>query len=323
MKIAFQTPVMDVRGTCVSLYDYAHYNETILRNRSIILTPINGARDATINMKFSKRFEVFLYESQEDLDNILEREQCDIMYGITYGKRTDSTISSKVKSVVHCVFDLSDPHGDAYAGVSETLARKYNYPFFVPHMIGLRPSRTRDSLRKELNIAEDAIVFGRHGGSDTFDLEHAKSAIRRVVRIDPKRFFIFVNTPSFDDHPQVIFLDKIVDMDEKNRFICTCDAMIHAQSLGETFGLSIGEFSVNNKPIICYGGSVWNDNYKVILGDRAIYYLDENSCYTNLLTFDSVEYQVRDNNCYRNFSPEAVMKKFEEVFITPFGITRG
>jgi hypothetical protein len=321
MKIAFQTPIMDVRGTCVSLYDYAHYNETILRNRSIILAPTSGARDDTIYMKFSKRFEVFLYESQEDLDNILEREECDIMYGITYGKRTDSTISSKVKSVVHCVFDLSDPHGDAYAGVSETLARKFNYPFFVPHMIGLRPSRTRDTLRKELNIPEEAIVFGRHGGSDTFDLEHAKAAIRRVVRIDPKRFFIFVNTPSFDDHPQVIFLDKIVDMDEKNRFICTCDAMIHAQSLGETFGLSIGEFSVNNKPIICYGGSVWNDNYKVILGDRAIYYLDENSCYTNLLTFDSVEYQVRDNNCYRNFSPEAVMKKFEEVFIAPFGLT--
>jgi hypothetical protein len=321
MKIAFQTPGMDVRGTCVSLYDYAHYNETILHNSSIILTPINGPRDEEINMKFSKRFAVFFYDSQEDLDKILEREECEIMYGITYGKRNDSTTSSKVKSVVHCVFDLSEPHADVYAGVSETLARKYNYPFFVPHMIGLRPSRTRDSLRKELNIPKDSIVFGRHGGSDTFDLEHAKSAIRRVVRADPNKFFIFVNTPAFDEHPQILFLDKIVDMDEKNRFICTCDAMIHAQSLGETFGLSIGEFSVNNKPIICYGGKVWNDNYKVILGDRAIYYLDEESCYSTLITFNPADYNTRDNNCYRQFSPEAVMKKFEEVFITPLGLT--
>ena len=48
--------------------------------------------------------------------------------------------------------------------------------------------------------------------------------------------------------------------------------MIHAQYLGETFGLSIGEFSVNNKPIITYGGRVLNDNYKIILKNNAIYY---------------------------------------------------
>ena len=43
------------------------------------------------------------------------------------------------------------------------------------------------------------------------------------------------------------------------------DAMIHGQSLGETFEIAIGEFSVNKKPIIAYNGKVWNDNYKNIL----------------------------------------------------------
>jgi hypothetical protein len=91
--------------------------------------------------------------------------------------------------------------------------------------------------------------------------------------------------------------------------------MIHAQSLGETFGLSIGEFSVNNKPIVTYGGKVWNDHYKNILKDQALYYHNEEECYKLLTTFNPKNWGGKDNNCYRNYSPEKVMKKFKEVFL--------
>ena len=39
MKVAFHTPALDVRGTCTAIYDYAHYNEILLVNSSIIITP--------------------------------------------------------------------------------------------------------------------------------------------------------------------------------------------------------------------------------------------------------------------------------------------
>lgn len=314
MKIIFHTPQIDVRGSCVSLYDYAHYNETLLGNRSIILTSRISNHDAMAVYKFSKRFKIVYYTDPSEIDPIIEKYACDVLYTIKYGKK-DNIVSTKAKTVVHCVFDLSEPHGDVYAAVSETLATKFGKTDFVPHMIGLTPSCTGDNMREQLGIPSDATVFGRHGGQDTFDLEIAKVAIVHAVHDFPHLHFVFVNTPCFHDHPRIHHLGKIVDLGEKTRFIMTCDAMIHAQSLGETFGISIGEFSVNNKPVIAYNGKVWNDHYKNILGDKAIWYLTENECYNIFQTFDPKDYLDKDLNCYKKYSPANVMQKFKEVFL--------
>lgn len=297
----------------MSLYDYAHYHETLLGGRSIIITAeTNPQHDAMALYKFRKRFEVRTYKDPKDIEELVA--DCDIFYTIKYGKK-DEYVCKNIKTCVHCVFDLSEPHGDVYAAVSDTLARKFGRTEFVPHMIGLKPSHTGENMRKILNIPENAVVFGRHGGQDTFDLEIAKAAITHAVVDRPELYFVFINTPRFVNHPRVIHLDKIVDLDEKNRFIMTCDAMIHAQSLGETFGISIGEFSVNNRPIVAYNGKVWNDHYKHILGDRALWYLNEDECYNILMNFNPSEYKNKDMNCYNKYSPEKVMHQFKEVFI--------
>jgi hypothetical protein len=312
MKIGFHSTQLDIRGTCVSLYDYAHYYETILGGKSVIITQRSGKHDENALYKFAKRFEIRYYSKEEDIDDLLH--DCGLFYNIKYGKN-DGIISKKVKTCVHCVFDMTEPHGDVYAGVSDTLAKKFGKSKFVPHMIGLPPSHTQENLREKLKIPSDAIVFGRHGGTDTFDLNIAKTAIIHVVNDKPNFHFIFVNTPLFYYHPRIHHINKIVDLDEKNRFIMSCDAMIHAQNLGETFGIAIGEFSVNNKPIIAYNGSVWNDHYKNILGDRALWYTTEEECYDKMFHFNPKEYENKDMNCYKQYSPEIVMQQFKEVFI--------
>jgi len=296
MKILFHTPQIDVRGTCVSIYDYAHYNETLLEGQSVILTSREGNHDLDAVFKFIKRFKVLFYNKIDQIESIAN--DFDLFYVIKYGKK-DNIICKNTKTVIHCVFDLSEPHGDVYAAVSDTLAKKFGIDTFVPHMISLRPSRTGENLRKFLNIPENAVVFGRHGGQDTFNLDIAIKAIIYVVNLFSKVHFIFVNTPRFYDHPHIHYLNKIVDIDEKNRFIMSCDAMIHAQSLGETFGISIGEFSVNNKPIIAYNGNVWNDHYKTILGNRALWYTSKEECQNILLNFDPEKYKNQDWNCYK------------------------
>ena len=86
---------------------------------------------------------------------------------------------------------MTQPHGDVFAGVSETLAKKFGKTLFVPHMIGLEPSKTKENLREKLGIPENATVFGRHGGQDTFNLEIARNAIRRIVRDKPNIYFVF------------------------------------------------------------------------------------------------------------------------------------
>lgn len=314
MKVIFQTPKLDVRGTCVALYDYAHYNETLLGNKSVIAVPEGADDNPDVIRKFSNRFEIIRYTDIPDLERKVD--DGDVLYTIKYGHRNE-TVSDKFWTVVHCVFDLSQPHGDVYAAVSKQLAAKFGWDKFVPHMIGMRPSRTGENLRAELSIPETARVFGRHGGMDTFDLEIAMRAIHRVLQDCPDTHFVFVNTCRFTNHPRVHYLPKIVDLDEKNRFINTCDAMIHAQSLGETFGISIGEFSVNNKPVVTYGGPVMNDNYKEILKDKAIYYHNEQECYSILKDFRKEDYTNRDINCYKDYTPEVVMKIFDEVFLQP------
>ena len=321
MIIAFHTPTIDERGTCVALYDYAHYNEKLLKNESLILIPKSSyntscVMNAEVLKKFSSRFVILYYESEEDLESICEF--CDVLYCIKYGKR-DSVVSKKIKTVVHCVFDMSEPHGDVYAGVSEQLSKKFGSGVYVPHMVNfdIDESVSKNVLRKSLGIPESATVFGRHGGCDTFDIPWVKNMIERVVRINPTVYFIFVNTPRFSFHPNIYFLEKIVDIKKKKEFISSCDAMIHGQSLGESFGLSISEFSVYQKPIICYGNWVLNDNYKKILGEKALYYHDDIELLKILFDFDKREYENRvDLNCYENYSPAKVMEIFEKVFLS-------
>jgi hypothetical protein len=314
VKIAFYSRDLDVRGTCTAIYDYDHYNELLLKNESVIITQrINSRHDEIAVEKFKKRFNIFFYDTIEEIQDFVV--DCDIFYYIKFGKN-DNFLLKNIKNVIHCVFDMTEPHGDVYAAVSETLAKKFDKTLFVPHMIGLPPSRDpNDNLRKTLNIPEDAIVFGRHGGQDTFNIQFTKDVINNAVEKNSKLYFVFVNTPRFGDHPNLIFLDKIITYEEKNRFINTCDAHLECGNLGHTFGLSIGEFSINNKPIILYGGYTWNNAHKDILKDKGIYFYNDTDFYNILMTFNPQEYKDKDLNCYKEYSPEKVMAIFEKVFI--------
>jgi hypothetical protein len=316
MIIAFQTSQIDVRGTCVALYDYALYNETILGNTSIVVTDKRNVakNDLVAIRKFANRFPVIFYDDAEHLHRILKEKKCDMMYTIKYGKK-DEIVFDDIKTVIHCVFDLSEPHGDVYAAVSKALAKKYNYPLYVPHMIGLSPSKTKENMREFLGIPDDAIVFGRHGGVDTFNIPFVHDAIRKLIVNHSNLWFVFMGAPHFIEHPRVIYLPLSSDLGEKNRFIQTCDAHLECGTLGHSFGLAMGEFSVNNKPIIAFLGKVWNTAHYDILKNNALYFRNQEEFERIITTFNPELYKDRDLNCYKDFSPEKVMKIFNDVFI--------
>ena len=316
MIIAFQTAQIDVRGSCVAIYDYALYNETILGNTSIVVTDKRNVakNDLVAVIKFTNRFPVIFYDDKEHLHRILQQKRCDMMYAIKYGKRNE-IVFDDVKTVIHCVFDLSEPHGVVYASVSKALAKKYNYPLHVPHMIGMPPSKTKENMRQFLGIPVDALVFGRHGGVDTFNIPFVHEAIKEILQTHPNIWFVFMGAPRFVEHPRVVYLPLTSDFDEKNRFIQTCDAHLECGTLGHSFGLSMGEFSVNNKPIIAFMGQVWNTAHYDILKDQAVYFRNKDEFKHILTTFDPELYKGQDINCYREFSPEKVMRIFDDVFI--------
>lgn len=318
MKVGFLTNKLTLRGTEIAIYDYAHYNEKLLGNESFIITrsfeTVKNSYDVDIKayLKFKKRFPNVLYYDKTSLDDLIEQNNIDVLYVIKSGGRNDGLFTTKCKCVVHCVFELNEPHGQVYAGISQTLNDiwKTNYPV-VPHMIDV--ADTNENLRKELGIPETNIVFGRYGGRESFDIQFAKEAVYKVALENSNITFLFMNTHPFCRLGNVIFIQGTEDMVFKRKFINTCDAMIHARERGESFGLSCGEFSVCGKPVVTFGGSK-ERNHLDVLGDKAVIYQNFDELYKLLKEFDKNKYDMKENG-YLNYNPENVMKIFKEVFL--------
>jgi hypothetical protein len=336
--VAFHCNQLCLRGSEVAIYDYAHYNEVILGNKSIIIVCAGtSSTDLRAVRKFEDRFPVFFYNdkigvngeqynkpihSKErknktalELENILTQQKCDILYALKYGFN-DGVISNKIKTSIHCIFVMNQPHGTVYAGIIDWLPKmdaRNKHPF-VPHIVTL--PNINFNIRRDLNIPEDAIVFGRHGGEDRFNIGYVHNVIGDIVNKRDDIYFLLLNTNCFmKQHKNVIHLAGNADMVYKTKFINSCDAMLHARSDGETFGLSVGEFSIRNKPIITSRSRSRQNTHLQILKDKAIIYSDYNSLYKIIDTFNKEEVKMKDWNAYRDYSPEIVMRKFEDVFL--------
>ena len=336
LKIGFFLEHLTVRGTEVSVYDYADFNEKILGNESIIvfvnlhkaMFQSNPDCPPSVREYFKARFGKNFYECDtlEEMDQILIQEKVDMLHVMKAGDN-DGKLSKVVKTAVHAVFPPLQPHGDAHASISEWLSSTYtssNVPY-VPYMVRL--DETTETLHDELKIPHGAVVFGRHGGFTSFDIDFAIEAVIQTATTHKEWYFIFLNTSKFCDLPNVIFLPPTPDLAYKTKFINTCDAMIHARGLGESFGLSCGEFSIKNKPVITWSG-LGNPGYQrchiEILQNKGFYYDDK----PRLLAIFSL---IGENiNLIRSskwdaysekYNPDAVMKKFDEVFIRPIVTT--
>ena len=312
MKIGLHTPGLDQRGSRTVIYDYANslrkfcgYETCIISSRSKSTHPIE---------RFSP-FDCRLYENPSELEKIIDQEKIDLLYMLKAGNR-DGLCPTNCKTVIHCVFDMREQHGDVYAGVSEWLAQFFKMPLWVPHIIDM--PKVTETLHDFLGIPRSAFILGRHGGVDQFDLPFVHATIAQALEKRSDLWFIFLNTRPFIEHPRVKYIPFQSDPLIKSKFINTCDAMIHARSDGETFGLAVGEFSVFNKPILTYDASYWwyMRSHLHILGDMAIKYKNNEDLLSYLLQIDK-EYVNNVNwDCYsEKFSAKNVIEKFNNIFI--------
>jgi len=313
MKIAFHCNHLGIAGTEVAVFDYAFYNQELLNNESLIVSKLNPAQDVPdIIEKFKNHFNVIQYNDFSEVEKILDENKVDIFHALKSGNN-DGIISRGRKSVIHCVFGESyQPHGSIYAYISEWLSKQMNFGLhpWVPHMINL-PDESGD-YRELLKIPKDAIVFGRYGSSRSFDIPFVHETIKSILEKRKNVYFLFANTQPFFVHPRIIYLEKLIDLRQKVRFINTCDAMIHARKRGETFGIAVGEFSIKNKPVITYGLSPEKCHLD-ILKNKAIIYYNYMDLKKILNTFEPREgnwdaYSVE-------YTPEKVMQKFKTVFL--------
>lgn len=124
-----------------------------------------------------------------------------------------------------------------------------------------------------------------------------------------------MNVAPFLVHERATFLEGSSDLTKKDKFVTACDAMIHARSIGETFGVSCAEFSAANKPIITYAHSHQKAHLS-LLGDKAITYQGYKDLEVTLMSLDRDRLAQGNWNAFESGYDEASVA---QIFISIFG----
>ncbi|MGE8555244.1 MAG: hypothetical protein ACN6OB_15095 [Chryseobacterium jejuense] len=319
MKILFHEDELNYRGTSIAVYDYADFNERYLGNESIIVYNKNSKTNHPLGVeKFGKRFRVHGYSDFSEVDQLIREDNIDLFYAIKNGN-IDGIDTKECKSVIHSVFKHFEPHGDVYAYVSEWLSQEMTgskYPY-VPHMVNF-DSQTHENLRAELNIPKNAKVFGYYGGHISFNILFAQKTIEKIASKYKDIYFIFMGVDSFIKKKwwksvpsNIIFLPPSSDIIMKQKFINTCNALLHARERGETFGITVAEFAIMDKPVIAFANPP-EKAHITHLQDQAYYYNDSKELQYIILDADLT---LSAKKLYEKFLPHPVMDTFKKVFI--------
>jgi hypothetical protein len=317
LKIGFYDNELGIRGTTLAMFNYAKYNEEVLGNTSYIFA--SPGRDMTTRYRFEEQFPGRVHVPHfYDIDNM----GLDFLHIQKFGTN-EGLILGKTPCLIQAVFCVNEPHGYRYTYISDWLAGHMGYSpreaYAVPYIVDPLPTVDTD-LRSELGIPSDATVFGCYAGTTEFNVSFVRHAINSTVMLNEKIYFILMNIhQSWNgngllDHPQIKLLPGNPDFIYKARLINSCNAMIHAREGGETFGLAVAEFSTKNKPVLTYGRS-GEACHLEILGERALIY---NTYEEVFHMFNNLSEYIKydDYNCYRWFSPQNVMDRFQQVYLS-------
>jgi hypothetical protein len=308
--ISFFLYQFSYRGTETATFNYAYYNEKILGNKSIIISPQKIRQDRfnkDVLDKFVKQFgDIRFISSSQDIDPVMEKEKSTVFFVLKSGE-DDGVYSKKFHNIIQCTFDMENKPKNIkceYVGVSKSVSRGK----VLPHIIDLPYLKPESNYRSFLKIPESAIVVGRHGGSDSFNLQFVERAISRVNDI----YFLFAGEKPkifIREQKNVIFIKPFVDDYIKVKFIQTCDYMIHAFNIGESFGISVLEFNLLGKKVITYGNrQVRYTNHLDELDDKILYNNEDDliKIFSSLKRYKSIR-NDKDNK----FSPQKVMDIFK------------
>jgi len=283
---------------------------------------------------FERNFRIIPYKDFSYLDSIATR-QFDVGYFLKSGA-IDGHRFSRIPSGVHAVFKHFEPHGNSYAYVSEWLRDEMQRKCkslrsseklkivlkggnlmnhqdldFVPHCVDL--PKPNEDLRKAWGVPKDAYLGIRLGGYDKFDISWVQKAVPTMLESISDLFFVFINTKQFVNHPRVIFLPEIVDVQQKVNAICSANFFLHARAMGESFGLAILEAMRCKIPVFAWAGGR-DLNHTHLLTSESLYKDADDLCRKVLAGSSSA--QVEKNYIKSmEFTKDQVMGKFEKVFV--------
>lgn len=266
MKIIIYTDHINERGTTISNLEMymmfqsaGHLPKIVINNKNENQSLINEEILCGYN-----------YEIIKDIKLLLDYD-CDYIYYLRSGipEEIDS-ICFEEKLINHIVFPNSIANLKRLKNklfISKWLSNIYDGKY-INHIIK-KPENITDSLRKTLKIPNNAKVFGCIGGKTSFDLKFVRKLISNQQYNNV--YFVFVNIEKFCDKNNVIFLNQINNFIEKEKFINTCDFMLHARRLGESYGIACAEFAIRGKKILTYKYCLHKNHIEMLNENIVIY----------------------------------------------------
>lgn len=326
MKVAIHNNDLDGRGTGKSCLDYG----VALTSRGHDVCFIAPSGSPNLRMpSLSRVGPVYLYNGtlgpvdnsacRDMIMRIVDHNKIDFVHMISFGKDTNHA-PTNCRTGIQCVFDMSQPHGDVYAGVSNFLAKKFNRSDVVPPIV--KVDQPTENWRKRYAIPVNAMVIGRHGGPSEFDIPFVQDVVRDALGLRHDLYFVFLSTDKFIDHERAIFIPWVSSDQDVANFIHTCDAMLHARLMGETFGSAVGEFSAAGRAVITWDGKN-NEYYDKAhldhLGDQALLYGDQKHLLEILVNLNRHE-TLCGHDCFsERFGVHAVIGAYERIFLNMKG----
>lgn len=251
---------------------------------------------------------------ENDMVRMIQQEKLDVLFISKAGLRKHHVNSNVVARIfpiptmILCVFYATEPHGTAYTKISPVVPG--DVPI-IPRMVHL-PGNT-DDWRERLGIDADALVLGRHGGKGTFDDDMIRDGVVRALSARNDVHFVFLSTAEFGPkHERMHFLPPVGTFEEIKSFVNTCDGMIYGRNSGETFGLAIAEFSINNKPIIVNRRT--EGFHRTVLEDDAFFVSSAEDVVRVVKDWDRAAVQARNWDKYtERFGKIPVMRQLVHV----------
>ena len=314
LKVGFYLRELNFRGIANSIFIYAKNNQTVLKNKSIIFynsTALDNKPEAI--KEFKKKFKTIKVSNLNELEKINKNLKLDYIYFQRDGAKDELVNNSK--NIIHAVFPQNpfQYHGSNYAFISKWLSMTCSNNKFPFAPLPVQLLENNQNLRNKLKIPRNAKVFGYHGGETSFDLIFVRDAIKKVVQQNKNIYFLFMNIKKFFNHKKVIFLKGTFNQTQKVKFINTCDAMLHARSLGESFGLSCAEFAIKNKPILTYGYCKQRAHFEICKNNIIPYY-SYKDLNTKIVNFNKNE-KYNSGNLKNELSEKKTIKIFKAIFL--------
>ena len=274
----------------------------------------SASRRKRLHLKrFADAFPTFAYESEAEMQRLIEAQRIDTAYFLKT-RRRDARVARSCRTAVHEVFNFFHPHGDAYAYISQSVAVMMTGGRYPAVPLVVDPPQPRANLRAQLGIPADAMVVGRHGAPDQFNIPFLPKAIEAALERRKDLWVLLLNTTRFSAHERIVHLPTTPDRQGVVDFISSCDVGLNGRRVGENFGLALAEFLAQDRPTLVWAGGR-DRNHLTLVDDLAFVYRTSADLTEKLCALERRDWGGRWRARIAPFAPANVMQTFADVFL--------